>query len=561
MINYGISNFKILFKALRLNENVQSITTQMSNGRILGIHFSNINIDHRSTASNLFTHCLRYKATVMFFLKQFLFFFRFYLLRLSFFCLQLDAKNSPLALLAQTCSQIGADAQMPPNGKASSDKSNGGGHHKKPSSMSSMSSSDHVGGRDKGSPSLSSSSSSSCSNGGSPPSRSSANNSHNAQPTVSVTTTARSSFKPYESCVVRPAAEVATAISLDATIRRTIAPSAVNGGGDRCSSKESASSRKSPADDGVTGRKAQHEQPHKPSVSPSAASMAALMAAAGYPSPHHPAAHHLSHLPSHHHHMAALSSPLMSPYFRAGAVTPSLPCRDPYCGGCQLAAHLQTAGGKSQQPPAVPSPAAATTCPAGCTQCDNTASSPKTSAANVTTAHHHHPSTMSAHHHQQQQQQHHNTMAAAYAHAQLAALAAAASQLPYVCSWMGADLPSYCGKRFGTSDELLQHLRTHTADPAAALPLLQRSYPTPPLSPSAAAAANRYHPYAAAAAAAAAAKHHSPYGFPSGYPSSPLALSHHPGFLPPYFPAVAYSPYAAAAAAAASPRLGTSPHT
>jgi len=140
-------------------------------------------------------------------------------------------------------------------------------------------------------------------------------------------------------------------------------------------------------------------------------------------------------------------------------------------------------------------------------------------------------------------------MAAAYAHAQLAALAAAASQLPYVCSWMGADLPSYCGKRFGTSDELLQHLRTHTSDPAAALPLLQRSYPTPPLSPST--TANRYHPYAAG-------KHHSPYGFPSGYPSSPLALPPHSGLFPPYFPTMAaYSPYATVAA----PRLGTSPHT
>lgn len=474
------------------------------------------------------------------------------------FCLQLDAKNSPLALLAQTCSQIGVDTQTPPNGKISSEKHGNNGHHKKTSSLSS-SSSDHGGSRDKRSPSLSSSSSSSRSNGGSPPGRSPA--SHHVQPSAPIATTARSSFKPYESCVVRPAAEVATSISLDATIRRTT-PSAATA--DRCSSKESASSRKSPADD---GRKSHDQQPHKPSASSaSAASVAALMAAAGYPSPHHP--HHLPQMPSHphhHHHMAALSSPLMSPYFRPGAAAPSLSCRDPYCAGCQLAAHLQAAGGKpSHQPVGSPSAAA---CPAGCTQCD--AASPKTSAASALPSHHHHSSSMAAaaHHQQQQQQQaaqhqqqHHHTMAAAYAHAQLAALAAAASQLPYVCSWMGADLPSYCGKRFGTSDELLQHLRTHTSDPAAALPLLQRSYPTPPLSPSA--AANRYHPYAAAAAAAAAAKHHSPYGYPSaGYPSSPLAMSHHPGLLPPYFPAVAYSPYAAAAAAAASPRLGTSPHT
>lgn len=463
-----------------------------------------------------------------------------------FFCSQLDAKNSPLALLAQTCSQIGADAPAPTNGKASSDKN---AHHKKTSSSMSSSSSDHGGSRDKRSPSLSSSSSSSCSNSGSPTGRASsaAHQPQHQQPTaVTITTTARSSFKPYESCVVRPAAEVATtAISLDATIRRASAGGI--GGGDRCSSKESASSRKSPADDAIAGRKM-----HSSSASSSSASsVAALMAAAGYPSPHHP--HHhpqmSPHHPHHHHHMAALTSPLMSPYFRPGAaaVPSPLPCRDPYCAGCQLTAHLQaSAVGKQHHPPTSSASAA---CPAGCTQCVD-AGAPKTStaaAAAAAAANHHHQSAVSQHHH--------HSMAAAYAHAQLAALAAAASQLPYVCSWMGADLPSYCGKRFGTSDELLQHLRTHTSDPAAALPLLQRSYPTPPLSPSAAVAANRYHPYAAAA------KHHSPYGFPSGYPSSPLALSHHPGLLPPYFPAVAYSPYAAAAAAAAAPRLGTSPHT
>jgi len=254
-----------------------------------------------------------------------------------------------------------------------------------------------------------------------------------------------------------------------------------------------------------------------------------MAAAAGYPSPHH-----------HHHHMAALSSPLMSPYYRPGAaVAPSLSCRDPYCTGCQLAAHL--AAGKQ--------PSSVVACPSGCAQCDT--QSPKTTTA-----------AAQQQQQQQQQQHHHHTMAAAYAHAQLAALAAAASQLPYVCSWMGAELPSYCGKRFGTSDELLQHLRTHTSDPAAALPLLQRAYPTPPLSPSA--ANNRYHPYASG-------KHHSPYAFPSGYhhhphhhPSSPLAaMPHHPGLMPPYFPAAVYSPYAAAAAAAAAAatRLGTSPHT
>ncbi|KAF7265083.1 hypothetical protein GWI33_021532, partial [Rhynchophorus ferrugineus] len=91
-------------------------------------------------------------------------------------------------------------------------------------------------------------------------------------------------------------------------------------------------------------------------------------------------------------------------------------CRDPYCTGCSVSSHLLGA----QKPP----------CPAGCTQCDH-AKVPTTAAYS------------------------------AYAHAQLAALAAA-NHMPYVCNWISGDA-SYCGKRFPTSDELLAHLRTHTS--------------------------------------------------------------------------------------------------
>lgn len=131
-------------------------------------------------------------------------------------------------------------------------------------------------------------------------------------------------------------------------------------------------------------------------------------------------------------------------------------CRDPYCTGCSLSSHLLKSA----------------VCPAGCAQCDHA----KTPFSLPTG----HPA------------------AAAYAHAQLAALAAA-SQLPYVCSWMAGD-SAYCGKRFGTSEELLQHLRSHTASGesspslsmlSATHPLLQRTYPTPPLSP----LTPRFHPY------------------------------------------------------------------
>ncbi|XP_035211437.1 zinc finger protein Noc-like [Stegodyphus dumicola] len=95
---------------------------------------------------------------------------------------------------------------------------------------------------------------------------------------------------------------------------------------------------------------------------------------------------------------------------------------------------------------------------------------------------------------------------------------------PNVCSWMVGD--TYCGKRFASSEELLQHLRTHTSlsGTTGALPLyssgvslpsalamdacglyttpslttpagLRRTYPTS-LSPvSSLSAAGRYHPY------------------------------------------------------------------
>ncbi|KAL1123608.1 hypothetical protein AAG570_002684 [Ranatra chinensis] len=113
----------------------------------------------------------------------------------------------------------------------------------------------------------------------------------------------------------------------------------------------------------------------------------------------------------------------------------------------------------------------------------------------------------------------------------LAALAAASSPQPYVCSWIGPDA-SYCGKRYPTSEELLAHLRTHTSES-----LLHRTYPTPPLSPLGPppAAAARYHPYPKP-----------PLLPPSALPAPPFPLAHHPA-LPPYL-----APYAIYGA----PRLG-----
>ena len=99
---------------------------------------------------------------------------------------------------------------------------------------------------------------------------------------------------------------------------------------------------------------------------------------------------------------------------------------------------------------------------------------------------------------------------------------------PHICNWMsGNDYHDYCGKRFTTSEELLQHLRTHTSGGESALAAygslgisipspadisalhgylgsagnlspgaIRRTYPSSlsPLSNSAL-HANRYHPY------------------------------------------------------------------
>lgn len=172
-------------------------------------------------------------------------------------------------------------------------------------------------------------------------------------------------------------------------------------------------------------------------------------------------------------------------------------CKDPYCTGCQYSQHNQ------QMMMGVP-------CPSGCTQCEHQ----KYGLAMAMSA-----------------------LPQNHPYAQFAR--------PYVCNWFIGE--SYCGKRCSTSDELLQHLRTHTSnlsDPAATAVLLQaqqqammhpalgslfsasqlhRGYPTPPLSPMSAA---RYHPYG------------KPNGMPATLPGSPYA-SFNPASINPY-----YSPYA-----------------
>lgn len=220
-----------------------------------------------------------------------------------------------------------------------------------------------------------------------------------------------------------------------------------------------------------------------------------------------------------HHHAAMLAAAAANGYPGAASGTPNpyisyqriktpsggeaiIPvCKDPYCPGCPYSAHTQ------QMLMGAP-------CPSGCTQCEH--------------------------------QKYGLAMAASLGSLPPGHPYSSQMRSPYICSWISGD--SYCGKRFNTSDELFSHLRTHTgnlSDPATAAAALaqsqtqsllsslfpqsalQRAYPTPPLSPMSAA---RYHPYA------------KPGSIPQAMPGSPFAAAFNPAAaaaLGPY-----YSPYA-----------------
>lgn len=212
--------------------------------------------------------------------------------------------------------------------------------------------------------------------------------------------------------------------------------------------------------------------------------------------------------PFSHHHAAMLAAgypgATPGPYLSYARVkTPSggealVPvCKDPYCTSCQFSMHNQQLLMSGATGP----------CPSGCTQCDH--------------------------------QKYNLAMAMSLVPpGPVPPSSLAYSQLgrPYVCNWIAGD--AYCGKRFVTSDELLQHLRTHTSGgdgsvvTSSASPLLPHSlfsstglhragYPNAPLSPLSAA---RYHPYGKPALQASLA---SPYS------------AFNPTTLGPY-----YSPYA-----------------
>lgn len=363
----------------------------------------------------------------------------------------LDAKKSPLALLAQTCSQIGADS---PNNKplVSSLEKN----KSKTESRTSPAAA-----REKNEKNI-----------------------HRTTPSEN-----KLAFKPYESNVL-------TKRSSDEGLRPSSKSSMENDKkspmSDRSKSVSPSGGACSPAtDNGKASPESQKQT--TPSASPIIRSGLEILQGSGKDSglsAYKPLPGSLSNslglccppgldpatnpafrppfpgVPFSHHHAAMLGYSGAAPgaYLSYARVkTPSggealVPvCKDPYCAGCQFSLQNQQL--------LMSAAAASQSCPSGCTQCDH---------------------------------QKYN-LAMAMSLTPPSSLAYSSLGRPYVCNWIAGD--AYCGKRFVTSDELLQHLRTHTsgsdASSAAMLShagLLHRAgYPTAPLSPLSAA---RYHPYA-----------------------------------------------------------------
>ena len=246
---------------------------------------------------------------------------------------------------------------------------------------------------------------------------------------------------------------------------------------------------------------------------------------------------HFPYLSDHHHkHTSSDSNPLVaataqSPYAAAyarvktadGGTTLMPICRDPYCNNCQ-SAQLAAA-------------AQACTNSSGCTQCrhDNVALSAGGAfpvALPVAGALPYLPTSLSS------------TMPVSpYLYPHAAVPASAQSEPGHVCNWVSGS--TSCGKRFASSEELLQHLRTHTMSssevsnasalsatlnaqlsayymqyPAAAMaasPLGLGKSPFPSALSPGAAAAIRYHPYKSSVPPITALP-----GLPAGYYPYPL---------------------------------------
>lgn len=256
---------------------------------------------------------------------------------------------------------------------------------------------------------------------------------------------------------------------------------------------------------------------------------------------------------------AASLSPYVS-YARVKTVTGGTTlvqvCKDPYCTNCQVALHGAQLG--AQAPCSGP----------GCSQCaQHDKTSPTSLASQAPTGIPFFPGAPSVAG---------GGLPSLCSHAAFTSASALAGSphggplvTPYVCNWVQGN--EYCGKRFASSEELLQHLRSHTstaealvspfnAAAAAGIPLSALGFPLgglfgcPSLSPGLLSAPS-YPRSLSPNTLLAAARYH---------PYKPPSLSVIPGsttpILPGTFPSLAayYSPYAfygqrLGAAAAAGP--------
>ncbi|XP_038061384.1 zinc finger protein 703-like [Patiria miniata] len=219
--------------------------------------------------------------------------------------------------------------------------------------------------------------------------------------------------------------------------------------------------------------------------------------------------------------LAATASPYTA-YARVktadGGTTLMPICRDPYCTNCQSAQHYQTGT------------------PSGCTQCRHDTfalNAPLPIALPL-------PGSMSPYLSSSVSSSVHSTPYL-YPHP----ITTTSQEHGHVCNWVSG--ATSCGKRFASSEELLQHLRTHT--------MTNSEVPTSSaLSATLGAQLSAYYmqyPTAAAAAAAAASFGLPKPGFPT--PLSPVgAIRYHPyskspspiAALPGLPTGAYYSPYA-----------------
>ena len=399
--------------------------------------------------------------------------------------LQLDANKSPLALLAKTCSSIGVDQ---PNSKllASADKNRSVDH-----TISHSASSDK---RKTGSSSVNSV------NGDEDSSQSNTTSSNSA----------KLSFKPYElsnkksnnfnnnhgerNCDSNNDVTVSDKKSPNLKVSPSPKSTASTARNSPASGKNSPSGRQSSngVNDTSTKTKSENHSPkHSPhttsasngtpvsSMSSTTTSSALSFTSLGLPDmrldSHKDSIASLSNLyktnpflsnccpsngvgPTHHLSVDKTGAyPSIYPplnYARMKSLNggqPMLPnmCRDPYCNGnCQLsvmqsAALLASAAAANSCNP--------NSCPNGCNQCDHQRL--MSSALAVSSAYPHlNPALIPG-------------LSQAYASGLYSGLNPSSLQRPQsapnVCNWIAGD--NHCGKRFANSEELLQHLRTHTS--------------------------------------------------------------------------------------------------